>query len=90
MLELWIRDTHRDSVGVINMVTLHGGYAHRAGGTALLLRWNRCRWEPKKAIKTLEARIPTKWEGQVRVTVVEKFIFGIFYGINGDKCGSAH
>jgi len=57
-------EAHRDAVGVINMGTLHnGGMPIGVVAHPLLLRWNGCRWEPKRAMntqrmKTLEARIP--------------------------------
>ena len=62
-------EAHRDVAGVINMGTLHdGGMPIRLVAQPLLLRWNRMRWEPKRAMSirpmnTLEARIsPLKRE----------------------------
>jgi len=44
-------EAHRDVVGVLNMATHHnGGIAIRLVTEPLLLRWNRCRWEPKRAM----------------------------------------
>ena len=70
-------DAHRDAVGVVNMGTLrNGGMPIGVVAHPLLLRWNRCRWEPKRAMNTqrmntLEARIsPLKWgECQILLTI---------------------
>ena len=57
-------EAHRDAVGVLNMAThLKGGLAIGLVAQPLLLRWNGCRWEPRRAMNTqrmkiLEARIP--------------------------------
>jgi len=61
-------EAHRDAVGVVNMGTLYnGGMPIGVVAHPLLLRWNGCRWEPKRAMNiqrmnTLEAKIPPlKW-----------------------------
>jgi len=65
-------EAHRDAVGVLNIgfaqgVKLPAEVINRTVTRPLLLRWNGCRWEPKRAMntqrmKTLEARIPLlKW-----------------------------
>ena len=57
-------EAHRDVVGVVNMGTLHnGGMPIGLVAQPLPLRWNRMKWEPRRAMntrpmKTLEARIP--------------------------------
>jgi putative transposase len=55
-------EAHRDAVGVLNIGCLNGGNVNGVVAHPLLLRWNRMRWEPKRATKnqpmnTLEARI---------------------------------
>jgi len=61
-------EAHRDVVGVVNIALVHnGGGFNGVVAHPLLLRWNGCRWEPRRAMntqrmKTLEARIsPLKW-----------------------------
>ena len=57
-------EAHRDAVGAINMGTLHnGGMPIGVVAHPLLLRWDGCRWEPRRAMNTqgmntLGARIP--------------------------------
>ena len=65
-------EANRDAVGVINIglaqgVKLPAGAINGAVARPLLLRWNGCRWEPRRAMNTqrmntLEAKIPPlKW-----------------------------
>ena len=57
-------EAHRDVVGVVNIALVHnGGGFNGVVAHPLLLRWNGCRWEPKRAMNTqrmntLEAKIP--------------------------------
>jgi len=55
-------EAHRDAVGVLNMGTLRRGMPIGVVAHPLLLRWNRMKWEPKRAMnhkpmKALEAGI---------------------------------
>jgi len=55
-------EANRDAVGVLNIGYLHGGSVNGVVAHPLLLRWNRMKWEPKRAMNnqpmnTLEARI---------------------------------
>ncbi|MEM3438049.1 MAG: transposase [Nitrososphaerales archaeon] len=55
-------ETHRDSVGVMNIAHLYGGEVNGVVVHPLLLRWNGMMWEPKRAMnngpmKVLETRI---------------------------------
>ena len=46
-------EAHRDAVGVINMGTLHnGGMPIGLVAQPLLLRWDGCGWEPRRAMNT--------------------------------------
>jgi putative transposase len=57
-------EANRDAIGVLNIALVHsGGGVNGAVTHPMLLRWNGCRWEPRRAMntqrmKTLEARIP--------------------------------
>jgi putative transposase len=50
-------EAHRDAVGVLNIGHLNGGGVNGVVAHPLLLRWDGMRWEPRRAMNTLEARI---------------------------------
>jgi len=50
-------EANRDAVGVVNISHLHGGGVNGVVAHPLLLRWDGIRWEPRRAMNTLEARI---------------------------------